>query len=166
MRANVPANVPNDVQSAINVCFVPKQLACAYRAVSKKSSATLITCEQLCLTSRVSEVERKETLAHLCLRQNMASIFALKENEQRKFVKVPRSARSRFCDLQNVHNVECCVIEQYFVKENVELCTVFCSDKLCAEDTFDNSADEAHLPVSAVSRCDYLLKLYSLLKLY
>ena len=113
----------------------------------------VITCEQLCLTSRVSKAERKATtLAHLCLRQNMASIFALKEIEQRKFVKVPRSARSRFCDLQNAHHVECCIIEQYFVKENIELCTVFCSGKLCAEDSFDDSADEAHLPLSAALR--------------
>ena len=66
MRANVPANVPNVLQSALNVLqralnvrFVPKQLACAYKAVSDMSSATLITSEQRCLTSRESRIRRK-----------------------------------------------------------------------------------------------------------
>ena len=82
----------------------------------------------------------------------MASIFALKENEQRDFVKVRRSAMSRFCDLQNAFHVDCNIIEQYFVMENVELRTMFCSDKLRAEDTFDDSADESNLPVTATLR--------------
>ena len=59
MRANVPANVPKVVQSALNVRFVPKQLACAYRAASGMSSATLITSEQRCFTSRESRIRRK-----------------------------------------------------------------------------------------------------------
>ena len=54
MRANVPANVPNVLQSALNVRFVPKQLACAYRAVSDMKSASLITSEQ-----RESRTQRK-----------------------------------------------------------------------------------------------------------
>ena len=58
-RANVPANVPNVLQSAFNVPFVPKQLACAYRAVSDMSSATSITPEQRCLTTRESRPQRK-----------------------------------------------------------------------------------------------------------
>ena len=82
----------------------------------------------------------------------MASIFALKENEQRDFVKVRRSAMSRFCDLQNAFHVDCNIIEQYSVMENIELCTIFCSDKLRAEDTFDDSADETYLPVTATLR--------------
>ena len=66
MRANVPANVPNVLQSALNVRFVPKQLACAYKAVSDMSSATLITSEQRCLTSRESRIQHKvATLAQL-----------------------------------------------------------------------------------------------------
>ncbi len=82
----------------------------------------------------------------------MASIFALKENEQRDFVKVSRSARSRFCDLQNAFHVEYCIIEQYFVMENTELCTMFCSDRLGAEDTFDDSAGETNSPATATLR--------------
>ena len=82
----------------------------------------------------------------------MASIFALKENEQRDFVKVRRSAMSRFCDLQNVFHVDCNTIEQYVVMENIELRTMFCSDKPRAEDTFDDSADESSLPVTATLR--------------
>ena len=58
-RANVPANVPNVVESALNVRFVPKQLAWAYRAVSDITTATLITFEQRCLTSRESDIQRK-----------------------------------------------------------------------------------------------------------
>ena len=58
-RANVPANVPDVLQSALNVRFVPKQLACAYRAVSDMSSATSITSEQRCLTTRESRPQRK-----------------------------------------------------------------------------------------------------------
>ena len=73
MRANVPANAPNVVQSALNalqralnVRFDPKQLACAYRAVSDMSTATSITSEQRCLTSRLSRTQRKvATLAQL-----------------------------------------------------------------------------------------------------
>ena len=66
MRANVPANVPNVVQSALNVRFVPKQLTRAYKAVSDMSSATSITSEQRCLTSRESRTHRKvATLAQL-----------------------------------------------------------------------------------------------------
>ncbi len=59
LRANVPANVPNVVQSALNVRFVPKQLTCAYKAVLDMVSATLITSEQRCLTSRESKIQRK-----------------------------------------------------------------------------------------------------------
>ena len=72
-RANVPANVPNVLQSALNVLqralnvrFVSKQLACAYRAVSDVVSATSITFEQRCLTNRESRPQRKvATLAQL-----------------------------------------------------------------------------------------------------
>ena len=72
-RANVSANVPNVVQSALNVLqralnvrFVPKQLACAYRAVSDMTSATSIISEQRCLTNRESRLQRKvATLAQL-----------------------------------------------------------------------------------------------------
>ena len=66
MRANVPANALNVLQSALNVLqralnvrFVPKQLACAYKAMSDMGSATLITSEQRCLTSRESRNQRK-----------------------------------------------------------------------------------------------------------
>lgn len=80
----------------------------------------------------------------------MASIFVLNKHEQRNFVKVPHSARSKFCDLQNAHYVTCYIIEQYFVTENVELCTTFCFDELRAEDFFDDeSADVTNLPVTA-----------------
>ena len=48
--------------------------------------------------------------------------------------------------------MDCSIIEQYFVIENIELCTMFCSDKLRAEDTFDDSTDESHLPVTATLR--------------
>ena len=83
----------------------------------------------------------------------MASIFALKKNEQRDFVKVPRSARWKFCDLQNAHYMKCHIIEQYSVMENIELCTMFCTDELQAEDFFeDESADHTNLPVTALLR--------------
>ena len=36
--------------------------------------------------------------------------------------------------------------------EIIELCSTFCSDKLRAEDTFDDSADETNLPVTATLR--------------
>ena len=59
----------------------------------------------------------------------MASIFALEKNEQRDFVKVPRPAQSKFCEIENAHYVKCYTIEQYSVMENIELCTMFCSDE-------------------------------------
>ena len=65
-RPECRANVPNILQRALNVRFVPKQLACAYRAVSDMSLATLITSEQRGLTNRESRPQRKvATLAKL-----------------------------------------------------------------------------------------------------
>ena len=88
----------------------------------------------------------------------MASIFALKRNEQRDFVKVPRSARSKFCDLQNAHYVKCYIIEQYSVTEDIELCTLFCNDELEAEDfSNDESADDTNLPVTATLQGNSIL---------
>ena len=48
--------------------------------------------------------------------------------------------------------MDCNIIEQYFVVENIELYSMFCSDKLRAEDTFDDSADKNQLPVTATLR--------------
>ena len=88
----------------------------------------------------------------------MASIFVLNENEKRNFVKVPRSARSKLCDLQNAHYVKCCIIEQYSVMENVELCTILCFDELRAEHFFDDeSADDTNLPVTATLQGNTIL---------
>ena len=79
----------------------------------------------------------------------MASIFALKKNEQRDFVKVPPSVRSKFCEIESAYYVKCYTIEQYSVMENTELCTMFCSDELEAEDFLDDeSADDNSMPVT------------------
>ena len=83
----------------------------------------------------------------------MASIFALEKNEQRNFAKVPRPARAKFCEIENAHYVKCYTIEQYSVMENIELCTMFCSDELEAEDFSDEEhADHINLPVNATLR--------------
>ena len=91
----------------------------------------------------------------------MVSIFALEKDEQRNFIKVPRSAQSKFCDLQNTYYVKCCIIERYSVVENIELCTMFCSDELRAEDLFDDeSADHTSLPATATLRGNIMVTSY------
>ena len=88
----------------------------------------------------------------------MASIFALKKNEQRNFVKVPRQARSKFREIENAHYVKCYIIEQYSVTEEIELCTLFCNDELEAEDfSNDESADDTNLPVTATLQGNSIL---------
>ena len=85
----------------------------------------------------------------------MASIFALKKNEQRDFVKVPRTARAKICEIDSAHYVQCYIIERYSVMEDIELCTMFCStsDELEAEDfSDDESADDNSLPVTTTLR--------------
>ena len=85
----------------------------------------------------------------------MASIFAVKKNEQRDFVKVPRSARSKFSEIESAYYVKCYTIEEYSVMENIELCTMFCSDELEAEDFSnddDDNADDKSMPVTTVLR--------------
>ena len=85
----------------------------------------------------------------------MASIFAVKKNEQRNFVKVPRSARSKFSEIESAYYVKCYTIEEYSVMENIELCTMFCSDELEAEDFSnddDDNADDKSMPVTTVLR--------------
>lgn len=64
---------------------------------------------------------------------------------------MPRSARSKFCEIESAYYVQCYIIEQYSVMENVELCTMFCSDELEAEDFFDDeSADDNSMLVTTV----------------
>ncbi len=85
----------------------------------------------------------------------MASIFALEKSKESGFVKVPRSARSRFCDLRNVYYVKCGIIEQYLVINDVELCTctLFCGDELREEETSDDeSAGHSNSPINATLR--------------
>ena len=85
----------------------------------------------------------------------MASIFAVKKKEQRDFVKVPRSARAKFSEIESAYYVKCYTIEEYSVTENIELCTMFCSEELEAEDFSDDddeSADHTKLPVTTVLR--------------
>lgn len=49
-------------------------------------------------------------------------------------------------------------MEQYSVMENIELCTMFCSDELRAEDFLDDeSADHNNLPVTATLRGDIIV---------
>ena len=49
-------------------------------------------------------------------------------------------------------------MEQYSVMENIELCTMFCSDELRAEDFLDDeSADHNNLPVAATLRGDIIV---------
>ena len=76
----------------------------------------------------------------------------MKKSEERVFIKVSRSARSKFCDLQDAHYVRCYIIEQYSVKEDIELCTMFCSDELGPEDFSDESAEDNSLPVTTTLR--------------
>ena len=85
----------------------------------------------------------------------MASIFALEKTEQRDFVKVPRTARAKICEIESAHYVQCYIIERYSVMEDIELCTMFCStsDELEAEDfSDDESADDISLPVTTTLR--------------
>ena len=87
----------------------------------------------------------------------MASIFAVNKNEQRDFVKVPRSARSKFSEIESAYYVKCHTIEEYPVMENIELRTLFYSDELEAEDfSDDDDEDESpgdnSLPVTTVLR--------------
>ena len=88
----------------------------------------------------------------------MASIFAVKKKEQRDFVKVPRSARSKFSEIESAYYVKRYTIEEYSVMESIELCTMFCSDELeleaedFSDDDDDDDADDKCMPVTTVLR--------------
>ena len=59
------------------------------------------------------------------------------------------AARAKFCEIEAAYYVKCYTIEQYSVIENIELCTMFYSDELEAEDfSDDESADDNRLPTT------------------
>ena len=65
-----------------------------------------------------------------------------------------RSARAKFSEIESAYYVKCYTIEEYSVMENIELCTMFCSDELEAEDFDDDdeSPGDNSSPVTTVLR--------------
>ena len=66
---------------------------------------------------------------------------------------MPRSAQSKFSEIESAYYAKCYTVEEYSVMESIELCTMFCSDELEAEDfSDDDDADDKSMPVTTVLR--------------